>query len=53
MNVLFVKIDHIAIEGPNEREVQGRVEGSSALHGGVLSYSDVGVDGGQYNPRGI
>lgn len=53
MNVLSVEINHIAIEGPNEREVQGRVKGSSALHGGVFSHSDVSVDGGQYNPCGV
>lgn len=53
VSVLFVKIDHIAIEGPDEREVQGGIKRGSALHGGIFSHSDVGIDWGQDNPRGI
>lgn len=53
MNVLFVKIDHIAIEGPNKCEIQGRIKGSGTLHGGIFSNSDISVNWGQYNSRGI
>lgn len=53
MNVLFVEIDHVAVEGPNECEIQGGIKGSSTLHGGVFSNGDISVNRGQYNPRGI
>lgn len=53
MDILSVEINHVAVEGPDEREVQGVVEGSRALHRGVLAHRDVSVQRGQNNPCGI
>lgn len=53
MNVLFVKVDHIAIEGPNKCEIQCRIKGSSTLHGCIFSNSDIGINWSQYNSCGI
>lgn len=53
MNVLFVKIDHVAIEGPNEGEIQSGVKGSRTLHGGIFSNSNISINWGQYNSCGI
>lgn len=53
MNVLFVKVDHITIEGPNKCQIQGRIRGSSTLHGSIFSNGDISVNWGQYNSCGI
>lgn len=53
MNVLFVKINHIAIEGPNKCEIQGRIKGCSTLHGSIFSNGNISVNWGQYNSCGI
>lgn len=53
MNVLFVKIDHVAIEGPNKGEIQSGIKGSSTLHGGIFSNSNISINWGQYNSCGI
>ena len=53
MNVLFVKVDHITIEGPNKCQIQGRIKGSGTLHGGIFSNSDISVNRSQDNSCGI
>lgn len=53
MNILSRKINHITIEGPNKCEIQGRIKGGSALHGGIFSNSNISINWGQYNSCGI
>lgn len=53
MRNFLVKVNHVAIEGPHKREVQGRIERRSTLHGGIFPNSDVSIDWGQNNSCGI
>lgn len=49
----FVKINHVAIEGPNKCEIQGRIEGRSTLHCSIFSNSDISINWGQNDSCGI
>lgn len=47
MRNFLIKINHIAIEGPDKCEIQRRVEGGSTLHCSIFSNSDISINWGQ------